>query len=113
MKTYVYTLNLKNDPELIIKYLEHHQAVWPEVVASVQQAGILGDRVYRLGTRLVLVLDVQDDFDPQRDLPKYTGHLRAKEWDTLMRTFQEPVLEAKVGEWWALMENIFDLNEHK
>lgn len=107
MKTYVYTLNLKNNPELIAKYLEHHRAVWPEVIASVRQAGILGDRVYRLGTRLVLVLDVQEDFDPQHDLPQY------KKWDALMRTFQEPVPEANPGEWWALMENVFDLNDHK
>ncbi len=113
MKTYVYTLNLKNDPELIAKYLEHHRAVWPEVIASVRQAGFLGDRVYRLGTRLVLALDVKDDFDPQRDLTNYTKHPRAKEWDDIMKTFQEPVPEAKPGEWWALMENVFDLRDHQ
>ena len=113
MKTYVYTLNLKNDAELIARYLEYHRAVWPEVIESVKKAGILGDRVYRLGTRLVLMLDVEDDFDPQHDLLTYTQHPRAKEWDALMKTFQEPVPEAKADEWWALMEKVFDLRDHK
>lgn len=112
MKRYVYTLNLKNDPTLIERYLEYHRAVWPEVIEAVKKAGLISDSVYRLGTHLVLVLEAEDDFDPQRNLYKYTQHPRAREWDELMRNFQEPVPEAKPGEWWALMEIVFDLADY-
>ena len=37
---------------------------------------------------------------------------KAAEWDELMRTFQEPVAEARPGEWWASMECVFDLDDH-
>ena len=33
-----------------------------------------------------------------------------REWDELMRGFQEPVPGAKPGEWWAGMEEVFDLD---
>ena len=33
----------------------------------------------------------------------------AREWDELMRTYQEPVPERKPEEWWALMECVFEL----
>ncbi len=34
---------------------------------------------------------------------------RGKEWDALMCTFQEKVPEAGPDEWWALMEQVYDL----
>ena len=112
MKSYVYTLNLKNNPELIDNYLEYHQAVWPEVIESVRRIGLISDRIYRLGTRLVMILEVEDNFDPQSDLQKYTDQPRAREWDELMQKFQEPLPEAKPGEWWALMDKIFDMDDY-
>ena len=35
---------------------------------------------------------------------------RAAEWDALMREFQQPVPGASPSEWWAAMEEAFDLN---
>ena len=54
-----------------------------------------------------------DEFDPDRDFPRYVEqNPKAKEWDDLMRTFQQQVPEAKEGEWWANMEMLFDLQLH-
>jgi L-rhamnose mutarotase len=36
--------------------------------------------------------------------PKY------REWDALMRSMQERVPEAREGEWWAEMDEVFDLD---
>ena len=47
-----------------------------------------------------------DDFDLERDGPKYMEHPRAKEWDELMRTFQTNVPEAPEGTTWVEMEEI-------
>ena len=34
----------------------------------------------------------------------------AKEWDALMRQFQEPVPGASPDDWWAAMEEVFDID---
>ena len=55
-------------------------------------------------------LDAPDDFDLERDFPRYMeGSPRAREWDELMNTFQEPVPAAREGEWWSPMEQVFSL----
>lgn len=110
MKTYVYTLNLRNDPDVISQYKNFHRAVWPEVKESLKSVGIINCRIYLLGCRLVNILDVIDAFDPERDFARYVeGKPIVEKWDKMMATFQECVPEAKEGEWWALMDNVFDL----
>jgi len=51
-----------------------------------------------------------DGFDPDRDFPKLNDLPRYREWDALMSSMQERVSEAREGEWWAAMEEVFDLN---
>ena len=41
MKKFALTLDLKDDPELINEYEEWHTRVWPEVLESIQNTGIL------------------------------------------------------------------------
>ena len=48
MKRYSLTLDLKNDPELIREYEEHHKAVWPEIINSIKDAGIENMQIYPL-----------------------------------------------------------------
>ena len=110
MKSFGMTLNLKDDPDVIDKYKEHHRAVWPEVIAALKGIGITRMDIFLKGRRLFMYLEAGDDFDPGRDFPRYMESARAREWDELMRTFQEPVPGAKPGEWWASMEKVFDLD---
>ena len=109
MKSYAMTLNLKDDPDLIERYKEYHRAVWPEVIASLQGLGIKKMRIFLLGRRLFMYLEAPDDFDLERDFPRYMEVERASEWDALMREYQEPVADAAPGELWAPMEQVFDL----
>jgi L-rhamnose mutarotase len=111
MKTFVYTLNLKDDPEVILTYKEYHKAVWPEVQASLLGVGIIQMRIYLLGRRLVNIMDTNDEFEPDRDFARYTaGNSTVQKWDAMMAQFQEKVPEAREGEWWALMEQVFELD---
>ena len=41
MKRFALTLDLKNEPDLIAQYIEHHQNVWPEIIESIKTSGIL------------------------------------------------------------------------
>lgn len=110
MKHFGLTLNLKADPRLIEEYKAYHRQVWPEVIKSLREVGISRMHIYLLGRQLFMALETIDNFDPERDFPRYLElHPRCRQWDRLMRTFQEPVPEAKSGEWWAMMEPVFEL----
>ena len=110
MKHYALTLNLKDDPEVIERYKEYHRAVWDEVLDGLKSLGISKMKIFLRGNRLFMYLETQDDFDLGRDFQRYTeASPRAAEWDALMREFQAPVPSANSGEWWAAMEEVFDL----
>ena len=99
--------DLKPEENIIEEYRRYHESVWPEVPVKLKKIGIISNKIYILGNRLVSILTVEDWFDPQNDLLKYTEDLKCKEWDELMCTFQQRVPGAKDDEWWALMEEIF------
>jgi len=112
MKQYGRTLNLKDDPSIIERYVEYHRSVWPEVERGLRSIGIERMLIWRLGRRLFMLMETVDDFDPERDFARYMeSDPRIREWQTLMETFQEPVPEAKPGEWWADMELVYRLEE--
>jgi len=101
--------DLKDDPQGIGEYLRHHRAVWPEVTDGLRAIGIRGMRIFRGGTRLFMVIEADDAFDPARDYQSYAQAPRTREWDALMRRFQQPAPFAAPGEWWTPLEEVFDL----
>ena len=110
MKTFGLTLNLKDDPETIETYKEHHRSVWPEVEAALKTVGIRAMRIFLLGRRVFMYMETGDDFNPDVDFPRYLEqHPRCKAWDELMCTYQEKVPEAGDDEWWAGMEEVYYL----
>jgi L-rhamnose mutarotase len=109
MKRIAQTVDLKDHPDLIRRYEEHHAHPWPEVVAGTWATGIQRVFIYRYGTRLFMFLEVPDDFDLARDGPKYLEHPRAQEWDALMRTFQQTVPGAPPGSTWVEMKEVYAL----
>ena len=113
MKVYGLTLDLKDDKATIEKYKEHHRNPWPEPLAGLKRVGVVDMKIFLLGRRMFMYMATTDECDPDVDFPRYVKeNPRAAEWDELMRTFQERVSEAQEGEWWALMEQVFDLRDH-
>ena len=110
MKSFAMTLNLKEEAGVVDKYKEYHRAAWPEVLAALRGIGISKLKIFLHGRRLFMYLEASDAFDPGRDLPRYVTTERVREWDDLMATFQEPVPGAAPGEWWADMEEVFDID---
>ena len=108
-RRYCLTLDLKDDPELIREYRRHHRAVWPEVTASMRQAGVVDLELYLLGTRLVMILEVDARFSFEEKARIDRDDPRVQEWEQLMWNFQKPLPEAKPGEKWILMERIYKL----
>jgi L-rhamnose mutarotase len=108
MKTLAYTLDLVDSPSLIEKYKQYHQNVWPEVLQSVKKSGVVRSKIFLLGTRLFLYMEVNDDYQ-KGQLQDYATGEREIEWEMRMRDFQRPAPGAKPGEWWAEMEEVYDL----
>jgi L-rhamnose mutarotase len=103
------TLDLKDDPALIAAYKEHHRSIWPEIVDSIRQAGILDMEIYLLGTRMFMIIEVDEKFSFERKLKMDSGNPKVRKWEELMWRFQQPLPQAKPGEKWLLMERIFKL----
>ena len=110
MKVYAQTLNLKDDAEVIEKYKAYHRDVWPEVLNSLKKVGITDMKIFLHGRRLFMYMETTDAFVPEIDLPRYLEQdPKCQEWEDLMGEFQEPVPEAKPGEKWSMMEQVFQL----
>lgn len=110
MKTIAFALDLQDDPEKIAEYKNYHKHVWPEVLASIEKSGVRKSKIFLIGNRLFMIQEVDDNYQPD-DVQSYTSGAREQEWDALMRTFQKQVPWAKPGEWWAAMEEVYDLED--
>lgn len=110
MSAQVLMVDLKDDPAIVAAYLEHHRSVWPEVLRSLQAAGVRTMDIYILDRRLVMIVD-----SGGRELREcLAAHAdsgpRVAEWEALMRSFQEPSPGAPDGEWWTAMQPVFRLD---
>ena len=109
---HVFTLNLKDDPAIVDAYRRHHRAVWPEVQASLRRVGVEQMDIYLLGRRLVMVVEMRDGLDYRDAFRAHaSSSQRVAEWERLMKSLQEPAAEAGAGEWWAVMEPVFHLEQ--
>lgn len=109
-RRYCLTLDLKNDPALIAEYKRHHEAIWPEITKSICDAGVEDLEIYLLGTRLLMILEVNESFSFEKKAESDRNNPTVQEWERLMWTFQQPLLEARPGEKWLLMKRIFKLD---
>jgi L-rhamnose mutarotase len=108
----VFTINLKDDPGIIETYRRHHRDVWPEVLQSLRQSGVQRMDIHLLGRRLVMVVEMRDGIDYRNAFKAHAASSpRVAQWEHLMKTLQEPPPEAAPGEWWAVMEPVFHLDE--
>jgi L-rhamnose mutarotase len=103
------TLDLKDDPDLIAEYCRHHQHVWSGVVRSLREAGIVDAEIYRRGTRLVMILEVDASFSFEAKAAADAANPVVQEWEKLMWRFQQALPDAPPGEKWQRMERIFEL----
>lgn len=103
------TLDLKNDPKLIEDYKRYHTQVWPEIVKSIRDSGILDMEIYLLGTRMFMIIEANESFSFQGKAEADRANPKVQEWEQLMWKFQQPLPQAKTGEKWILMEQVFKL----
>ena len=110
-RRYCLTLDLKDDPELIAEYKRYHQKIWPEITRSIKEAGIEDMEIYLLGTRMFMIMEVNEAFSFEAKKKADELNPKVREWEALMWRFQQSLPEAKSGEKWLLMEQIFSLEK--
>lgn len=109
LRRYCLTLDLKDDPRLISEYKRQHRQLRPEILKSIRDAGVEVMEIYRLGTRMCMVMEVNDSFSFERKAEMDRNNPAVQEWERFVWQFQKPLPEAKPGEKWLLMEKIFDM----
>ena len=111
-KRLLFALDLKDDAQLIAEYEHYHKSdvIWPEIVAGIKECNILEMDIYRVGNRLLMVLETNDEFDLTKDFERMWTLPRQKEWAELMLKFQQRLPFAKDDEHWVFMKQIFNLN---
>lgn len=111
MKRYCLALGLKDDPTLIAEYEAYHRKVWPDILESIRDAGILSMEIYRWGARLFMIMETADGFSFERKAAMDAANPRVQEWEELMWKYQQAAPGAKPGEKWVVMEKIFELGD--
>jgi len=102
-------LDLKDDPQLIAEYKRYHEDIWPEITKSIKDSGIVDMEIYVLGTRLFMIMEVDEQFSFDAKAKADLTNPKVREWEELMGKFQKPLPNAKPGEKWLLMDRIFKL----
>jgi|ERR1700733_3045313 len=102
-------LDLKDDPTLITDYKRHHEKIWPEIAESIRDSGIVDLEIYLLGTRLFMIMEVNESFSFEAKAAADRLNPKVQQWEDLMWRFQQPLPQAAPGEKWMLMERIFRL----
>jgi L-rhamnose mutarotase len=103
------TLDLKNDPTLIAEYRKYHKKIWPEITESIKNSGIEDLDIYLFGTRMFMIMEVNESFSFEKKAKADQQNPKVQEWEQLMWKFQQPLPDAKSGEKWVRMERIFKL----
>jgi L-rhamnose mutarotase len=102
-------LDLNDDDALIAEYQRLHQRIWPQIARHLRDSGVLDMQIWRLGTRLFMVMDTAPDFSPQAMDQAALANPKVQEWEDLMWRFQAPTPWTEPGNKWQPMEQIFSL----
>lgn len=106
---YCLTVDLKNDPDLIAEYEKYHEKIWPEIDASIREAGITNMEIYRVENRLFMIMEVNETFSFDAKQAADEANTKVQEWENLMWKYQQALPFARPGEKWVMMKKIFQL----
>jgi L-rhamnose mutarotase len=109
IRRYCLTLDLKDDATLIAEYRKYHEKIWPEITKSIRDSGIEDMEIYLLGTRMFMIMEVNEQFSFEAKTAADENNPKVQEWERLMWRFQQALPQASPGEKWMKMERIFKL----
>jgi len=110
---HVLMLDLVDDPKKVARYEAWHAAgaVPRAVVRSIRAADVTAMEIYRLGDRLVMIMETGPGFSGEAKAAADAADPDVQAWETLMDGFQRPTPFARPGEKWTPAARIFSLDE--
>jgi L-rhamnose mutarotase len=106
---YCFALDLINDESLINKYIQYHKNVWPEILISLKDSGIVDAEIYHTQDRLFLLIDTNETFFLENKAKMDANNPIVQKWEALMWQYQKALPNTQLGEKWVLMDCIFKL----
>lgn len=106
---YCLALDLINDAEKIAAYEAYHKNVWPEILDSIKESGIISMEIYSVENRLFMIMETDDSFSFETKSISDAQNPKVQEWENLMWNYQQALPFAKSGEKWMLMKKIFSV----
>lgn len=115
VKRYCQTMDLKDDPELIKRYCEAHDEMHarPEVLEGMREVGILEMELYRLGSRVVMIVETPEDFDWDTAMARLATLPGQADWEEYVAQFQMCKPGQTSDEKWQMMDRIFRIYDSK
>jgi L-rhamnose mutarotase len=109
MKRFTLALDLVDNPTLIAEYEKYHEKIWDEITKSILDSGIIDMEIYRIGNRLFMIMETEDDFSFDKKSEMDGSNQKVQEWENLMWKYQQALPMAQPCEKWLLMNRIFKL----
>src|SRR5215813_14511719 len=69
------------DSALIAEYKRYHEHVWPEIVDSIRESGIVDMEIYLLGTRMLMIMEVNERFSFEAKARADKSNPKVQEWE--------------------------------
>jgi len=111
MKRYGSIITIK--PGNLKKYIELHEAVWPEHVEMLRNCNIRNFSIFHKNINGIDYLFSYYEYfgkNHEADMARLAADPKTKEWWTHTDPLQAPIKEAKMGEWWSLMREVMHLD---
>ncbi|WP_294735948.1 L-rhamnose mutarotase [uncultured Pseudomonas sp.] len=108
---YCLALDLIDDEALIAEYQQLHQRIWPAVAEHLRGQQIVEMQIWRLGTRLFMVMDTAAGFSFEALDQAARANPEVQAWETLMWRFQAPTPWTDPGGKWQPLTQIFSLTD--
>lgn len=107
MKRYGMTVDVK--PEKREEYKRLHAAVWPKVLAMIQECNIRNYSIYLTGDTLFSYFEYTGE-DFEADMKKMAADPTTQEWWAVCTPCFEKTDPQQDKTWWKEMEEIFHLD---
>jgi L-rhamnose mutarotase len=100
---------IKVKPEYLEKYKALHANPWPEVNEMIKKCNISNYSIYYRNGYLFSYFEYTGD-DYEADMKKMADDPMTQKWWKETDPCQEPVEDAREGEWWADLEEVYHLD---